>query len=283
MEREEPGTFRMLAKRSLDRVRTSKYTDKFVGGLEILGLKPIVSRIYWTIHERMPSETEYEVAGIVTRFETSGRYEETSLTHTLVNERDVLADLLENLRVNDIFYDIGANLGIYTCFAASKIDPHENGEVLAFEPAPKNVSRIERNLELNDLEAEIHPIALSDTSGTTHLSIPTEAIGEQRHSITQDSTDDTIEVQTKRADTLVSEGASRPTVVKIDVEGAEMAVLEGFAETLSESSCRLLYCETHTDSDQDLEASVRSKIESFGFEITDEFQCGSETVLKARR
>src|SRR5918912_4362355 len=60
--------------------------------------------------------------------------------------------------------DVGANVGVYTVVLARAVGPE--GRVLAFEPGPENVRRLEENLARNRLEnVDVHAIALADRAG----------------------------------------------------------------------------------------------------------------------
>ena len=64
------------------------------------------------------------------------------------NEEDFTRLILEELTENDIFYDIGASVGLVSIHAAKKCK-----YVFAFEPDPSIRSRLERNMLLNSFEA----------------------------------------------------------------------------------------------------------------------------------
>ncbi|WP_198530028.1 FkbM family methyltransferase [Halorubrum aethiopicum] len=201
----------------------------------------------------------------------------------LVGERSIVEDLLTSLDSNDIFYDVGANVGTYTCFAAAKLGP---GKVVAFEPEPENADRLRENLELNNLDAEIIQIALSDTDGIVDLALTGDEAGTGEHAIATGDDKQTLEVETARGDSIIEErGLPKPTVAKIDVEGAELSVLRGLRETLYES-CRLMYVEVHTEKIRDFGAE-RSEVETLltdaGFEVTEISQRGSEIFLRASK
>lgn len=140
-------------------------------------------------------------------------------------EREVVDDLLEAVRPGDVFYDVGAGFGTYACLVGGLLD---GGEVIAFEP---NVSRfpfLERHLRINGVPGRALTGALSDREQR----IP-HAGGDLR---------------TRPGDDMVAYGEIPPaTVVKIDVEGLELAVVNGLRETLERPACRLVFCELHPD------------------------------------
>lgn len=147
-----------------------------------------------------------------------------------------MALLLHLLRPGDLFVDVGANLGAYTILAAAVA----GADVLALEPHPANYARLLENVECNRVGGKVEAImaAAGDTpgrlmftgSGTTcHLVGPAEAAP------------DAIEVPV-----LTLDGALRgrgPTMIKIDVEGFEAAVLTGSALALRSPRLRVVVAE----------------------------------------
>lgn len=83
-------------------------------------------------------------------------------------ESPMLKDLLSNLRPHDVFYDVGAHIGLYTCLAVNRL-PDEN--VVAFEPNPDNLAKLRSNLRYNG-SPRVHGIVLSNESGTAEFDNP---------------------------------------------------------------------------------------------------------------
>ncbi|WP_324759653.1 FkbM family methyltransferase [Haloarcula montana] len=164
-----------------------------------------------------------------------------------VDESPILRDFLTKIRGDDIVYDVGANIGTHTAFAASRLS---SGRVVAFEPMPNNLRKLRANCTALNVPIDIHDVALADENTTRDLHIVgTKKAGEGRHRLGGSNGEQTVSVRTSQADDYVKEnGLPHPTVVKIDVEGAEMAVLRGMQDLLADSSCRLVYCEVHHDS-----------------------------------
>jgi FkbM family methyltransferase len=156
-----------------------------------------------------------------------------------------------------VFWDVGAHIGYHSlCFAALA---GPSGRVVSFEPNPFNAARLRQHLDKNpELAARVtlETCALSDsdgeasfefspeiddgTSSGSHLSAAT-APGEAWEYEHFKRTD----VRVARADTLLAEGRlPAPSVMKIDVEGAEQMVLEGARGLLSDVR-PLLFVEVH--------------------------------------
>ncbi|MDQ3677732.1 MAG: FkbM family methyltransferase [Actinomycetota bacterium] len=141
-------------------------------------------------------------------------------------------------------YDIGANIGFFSLLAARLAGP--TGSVEAFEPLPAAAAGLRRHVALNDARTvTVHELAVAAHSGRAQLMAVQEASWSHlaqrgRHPDTQE----VLEVQVVTIDELVAGGMRAPNVVKIDVEGAEIDVLEGMAETIRAHSPAII-CELH--------------------------------------
>lgn len=135
--------------------------------------------------------------------------------------------------------DVGANIGLYS-LALSALAPR--GRVFAFEPSPGSFEYLERNVEANGLaNVESFQLALGDQAdATVHFhDIPFFTAGS--FTVDDDSflTSEVLgssyfEAPATTLDSFVAEhGIERVDLVKIDVEGAELSVLDGAKETLS--------------------------------------------------
>ena len=192
------------------------------------------------------------------------------------SEKRELRDLLNEIEEDDVVYDIGANTGLYTLFAAKECP---DGKVIAFEPYPPNLSLLKQDIARNQLQnVETVDIALSDSVGSIEFSQPAEDdMGYGSSAIEATESEATINVPTTTGDQLIDDGEiPAPNVVKIDVEGSEPLVLEGLETTLSTLSCRTVYCEVHLSgadkrpSVEDFGSSpedIQNRLEEFGFTV----------------
>jgi FkbM family methyltransferase len=126
-------------------------------------------------------------------------------------------------------FDVGANIGIYSLIGASA----GHARVVAFEPHPATFAMLEENVLFNGLEQQIDRfrLALSNTTGRISFS---DQPGSPINRIVDDATtaSPTLTVDVTTGDAFCAQHGVRPDVIKIDVEGHEQQVLEGFAETL---------------------------------------------------
>lgn len=218
-----------------------------------------------------------EIDGISAIF-TAKKEKEVDRNHQRLEiEKNIIADLLNEVNEDDTVYDIGANTGLYTIFAAHKC---KNGDVVAFEPYQPNIETLKDNLSYNDLRnVDVVDVALSDSTGEVEFSQPDNyEVGYGSSSISAYDTANSITVPTTRGDELITCGEiPKPNVVKIDVEGAEQLVVDGLKDGLKSPSCRLLYCEVHLPRKDGLRPSItdfgsslselQSTLEDFGFDI----------------
>jgi len=129
-----------------------------------------------------------------------------------------------------VFIDVGAYLGAYT-LAFSKISKL----VVAVEPSPINYFVLRKNLSINKVKNCI-PVkcALSNYDGLSYLYISKFSDLHSLHKDMLDAAIDIIPVQTRTLDTLALRELklNKIDLIKVDVEGAEMEVLEGMKEII---------------------------------------------------
>lgn len=247
------------------------------------GINRILSKPFWRLVYLLSGDHKVcRINGESVKFLTD-THPEFMRFRDLKGEREVLSDVMESFDQGDIFYDVGANVGIYTCFAASMIN---SGEVVAFEPEPNNIEHLQLNLELNGLKADIQQTALADSNGSVELSLAGAEAGEGEHALSTNSSPDTLEVPMAKGDSIIDRNdLPSPTVVKIDVEGAELAVLRGLQNTLAES-VRLIYVEVHPSKLPefgDSASDVREFLGSAGYEVTEISERGDEVFLRGAK
>lgn len=158
------------------------------------------------------------------------------------NELPVQSTLQRCLQPGDVFYDIGANVGFLSVVGAHCVGPQ--GAVHAFEPLPANVALVRRNASLNGFaQIVVHPIAVGDVTGRAQLVVAAYSGGSALAAVEAppDATGESIEVDISTVDALVERGLPPPTLVKIDVEGAELLVLKGMELVCARHAPRILY------------------------------------------
>lgn len=184
-------------------------------------------------------------------------------------ETDVMRAFLDTIEPGAVVWDVGANMGSWALLAADA-----GATVVAFEPGATARARLVANAETSGVRDRIDaaPLALGDWTGTGTLTFA--ATTAERELVREGTAGDTVPV--RRGDDLALPG---PDVIKIDVEGAECAVLDGAADTLA--AVDVCVVEVH---DGVADSAVREHLTGAGLtEIETYTVRGVETIWIARR
>lgn len=129
------------------------------------------------------------------------------------------------LREGDTAWDVGAHHGYVSLMVSRKTGPL--GRVHAFEPSAANGRILQRHLRWNGcVNTSLHAFALGDADGEARFGGGDTS---KMHALGQGEE----RVQVRRADRMIAEGhCGAPTFLKVDVEGAEGAFLEGCGSAL---------------------------------------------------
>jgi FkbM family methyltransferase len=190
----------------------------------------------------------------------------------LLGEQEMLDLFVDNLQTGDVVWDIGAHVGVYSLLAYDVVG--QTGRVYAFEPEPRTYRMLRQNCKLNKAHnLDLLPIALGDEDGEAMLYTDWRA-GLGIHKLFYETRlrKRGTAVTISKGDTLINNQTARPpTVVKLDVEGWEYAVLQGMTSALSH--CRLLLIEVHPQNLQQIGKStqdVYDLVDKLGFQIVQE-------------
>ncbi|MBS1528942.1 MAG: FkbM family methyltransferase, partial [Bacteroidetes bacterium] len=154
-----------------------------------------------------------------------------------LHEFNDMAFLLLFLRPDDLFYDIGSNVGSYTLLASGVC----GAKSITLEPVRSTFDILQKNIELNGLQEKVAlinagagsaggEIAFTAGSDTTNHVI---ADGEQVN-------EEIVHIPLVAVDSLQP---GNPALIKIDVEGYETEVLKGMAATLENPSLQAIIIE----------------------------------------
>lgn len=160
------------------------------------------------------------------------------------------------LAPGDVVLDVGAHAGYYTVLSA--VLTGSAGRVWAFEPDPVNARFLREHVRINGLaNVTLEQAAVSDRNGVAHFAhgggSGTGHLDEQG----------ALEVPTVRLDDFCERHGIAPRAIKIDVEGAELGVLAGAAETLR-SHRPVLFLSTHG---ADVHARCMEQLRAAGYRL----------------
>lgn len=195
-----------------------------------------VKKSYWWYKLNLETTTT-SVCDYQASFLTDSQSEHSRVKN-FVGETKILKEILDRLEGNEQYWDVGANIGTHSVFPAKKL---VNGHVTAFEPMPAVNERLKTNLNKNVPTERwtVEQVGVYSENGQKTMWAGSDDPGSGTHSIS-DKGDVKIELQ--RADDYIQSNTI-PDVVKIDVEGAELEVLSGFGDYLSD--IKLLIVEVH--------------------------------------
>lgn len=127
--------------------------------------------------------------------------------------------------------DVGANIGLYTVELASRVGPM--GRVISIEAMPRHAESVRRNLALNGLDnAEVVQVAVGDHHGEVTLGLPPGG-NQGMFAVGADNGGETATVPLRPIDDILQEkGVTSLALIKMDIEGSEMAALQGAIKTL---------------------------------------------------
>jgi FkbM family methyltransferase len=187
------------------------------------------------------------------------------------------------IRSGDTIVDVGANVGIWTLGAARRAGKH--GRAVAFEPVVDNVRRLKRNLMLNGLEnVQCEQRVVSDVVGRVTFYQPRGGHSGLGSLSARDEVDLPIEAVSTTLDQYCAEaGVGRIDFLKVDVEGAELAVFSGAAGTLSSPDAPAIMFEANDTLAQGMggsTADVKSLLSSHGYRV---YQVGARHLSEVAR
>lgn len=142
--------------------------------------------------------------------------------------------LLHFLRPNDLFIDIGANIGAYTILASAEI----GANTIAIEPIPGTFNSLNDNIIINKVQSKVNALNIGLGSKKDVLKFTSTLDTINRVATTNDS--DTIDVEVNTLDSITD---LIPDLIKIDVEGFESEVLKGAVNVLSSKKLKAIIIE----------------------------------------
>lgn len=148
------------------------------------------------------------------------------------HEPGTVALLQKLLRPGDVAIDAGAHIGLLSLPMARMVQP--NGRVIAIEPNPRSLECLRRTLEVNLLShlADLVEAAASDADGSTEFHLGVNSM--MGSLVLTDDPTRNATVQTVRLDSIIPSG-STVDLVKIDVEGAELQVINGMRRIIDDN------------------------------------------------
>lgn len=147
------------------------------------------------------------------------------------HEKEKMISLLQSKRRDPVIFDVGANIGYHSIFFKKRIP---GAKIYAFEPIPKNFSYLRQHFDLNNIK-DVEPInvGLSNYKGDVVFYFdPNCSVNASARNVAGKIDIQEIKCQVVPLDQVALERNLNVDFIKVDVEGAELMVLEGAIETL---------------------------------------------------
>lgn len=195
--------------------------------------------------------------------------------HSLDTKEPDTLEWIATFNADDVFYDIGANVGMYTIWAGAT----RRCRVFAFEPEAQNFAVLTKNIFLNELQQSVaaYPLAVSDRVGIGHLHLSTFLIGGSCHSFGEP-----LDIHLNPRNAKLRQGSYSATVdslaespdmdfpnhIKIDVDGIEHLIIAGAEKTLEDPRLRSVLVELNTNLDE--HTDIIRRLQGLGFKLWQE-------------
>lgn len=205
-------------------------------------------------------------------FFVSGRLSASRVETFFTKEPDTLA-WIESFPENSIFWDVGANVGLYSCFAALL-----GHKVVAVEPSAFNIELLAKNVSYNQGDVIVVPLPLTNYQRISTMSFSNDALGGALAAYGVDYGWDGEPIDSKYSikylgvtiDQLVNtHGLPTPDFLKIDVDGIEHLILQGATNTLK--GVRQILVEVN-ESFYQQKTGVIELLEASGFRLEARYQ-----------
>jgi FkbM family methyltransferase len=228
----------------------------------------------------VPYHTVYEGSTEVV-YVTPNLFTKWRVDSLFAKEPDTI-EWIREFKAGEVFVDIGANVGMYTIWAAKT----RGVRTFAFEPESQNYALLYRNIFMNDLSENVvaYCLALSDTASYSLLHLSQFQLGGSCHSFGEKINHNLEHRDTRLAqgcisttlDALVVGGVvPMPNHVKIDVDGLEHKVLAGCREVLTDRRVKSVLVEINTN--LELHRKIITDMQSIGFSFSE------QQVMQAQR
>lgn len=207
---------------------------------------------WWQVRSRLQAEVEYDWIESSKLLVKHGMTGATRNIYCGLHECADMAFLLHLLRPDDLFVDVGANIGSYTILASAVCGARS----IAVEPDPGTMASLKRNIDINRQAERVETVqaALGAKVGVVRFTVGHDTM----NSISTRHDEASQQVEMRILDQVVGERG--PALIKMDVEGFEAGVVAGAVATLAKGSLLAIITEN-------ADKLVREPLEANGFKL----------------
>lgn len=180
---------------------------------------------------------------------------------TIFNKEPITISWIRSFKKNKCMFDIGANVGIYSIYAAKT----RLVNVYAFEPESNNFQNLMQNININNLNTSVipFPIGISDTTEFSKLQISSFEPGSSHHTVGKNHLDhNTLSIikskltqgifSTTIDDLCFKWNLPIPSYLKIDVDGIENKIIDKAKNVLKDSNLQSVLIEINENRNEDI-------------------------------
>jgi FkbM family methyltransferase len=188
---------------------------------------------------------EFSITDRNIKFNINNKIEEFRLRHW-GHEKEYVLKVINEIRENDVFLDIGSSVGLFSLLAAYKAN---SGKVVSIEPDNENLAALIQNYKINRKNNFIVcNIAAGAEKG--EMSLFTNGSNDYSPSLKPvNGISNFVKIKVDSIDNLISDDIIPiPNLVKIDIEGAEFIALQGMKSLLtSVNRPRIIFVAIHPE------------------------------------
>jgi len=247
------------------------FVRPFIRLLEVLYRVPSLRRLMVEFRTEFNDAVPVSIEKKNVYIHVTSRMENQRMEGFLSKEPDTI-EWLNGLNEGDFFLDIGANIGVYSLYAAAI----RGAVVAAVEPEAQNFSSLNRNIYTNKLQSRVTawPFAAADDYGAAHLNLVRFQSGGGHNAVGTPINENgkpflpqhiqgTMKVRLDQVPLFGKKGIRVPKFIKIDVDGIEYEVILGVFEWLENKNLEEILVETSLVSESG--QKIKEILESFGF------------------
>jgi FkbM family methyltransferase len=205
-------------------------------------IKALFRFIFWQLFSRISNKSKIFTFVNGTKLQLKkGQTVATGNYYTGLFEFIEMSFVLQFLKQNDVFFDVGANIGAYSIAASS----YTQATTLSFEPVFSTYNQLLDNIKINSPSLKIFPynIGLSNKPGLLKFTLDRDANNHVIADLNSELKFYEVEVQT--IDNFIER---KPALIKLDVEGFELFVLQGAVKTLQSEHLKAIIVEVNNES-----------------------------------
>ncbi|MGY8962862.1 MAG: FkbM family methyltransferase [Rhodospirillales bacterium] len=220
-------------------------------------------------YEAASPVTELKFRGTAVKYTTPSRTSYWRLT-TFETKEPETVKWIDGFERGDVFVDVGANMGLYSLFAAV----HSGARVFSFEPESQNYALLNTNIRLNNAATSVTAwcCALANTRSVDRLYMTDLTAAGSCHAFGAEVDESLSPVKAAFAqgclgysldELVISEAVPMPTHIKIDVDGFEHLVVRGAIDTFANPKLKSVLIEINPHINE--HAELVCEMESLGF------------------